>query len=318
MNYKEKAIMDRRRRINRLLEKTVCITVLIIMIFALKQGNLRKTADAASQDESQGTSAAAENASQLLAEGSSVQLKSVVVTEQAEGVSTEASEDEAAQDGISGDEASKGTFLEDYYNPDIYVPAEVVDDSYFSTALLVGDSRAETLGLYSDLESFDVYASKDLNISTVATSKVAADAMGNKKTVAELLEVKHYDSIYLCFGLEELNWYNKEFVTKYKAFLDSIEGANPDITVYVMSVIPVSAELSASDTVYNNPAIDKMNALLRDMCRSYENVIYLDVASSVSSDGVLPEEAGSDGKHLDKEHCQMIMDYIRKNVYVRR
>ena len=57
---------------------------------------------------------------------------------------------------------------------------------------------------------------------------------------------------------------------------------------------------------------------MQEMCGSYDQVIYLDVAHSVSVDGVLPEDAGIDGKHCNKKYCLKMMDYIRKNVYVRR
>ena len=71
-----------------------------------------------------------------------------------------------------------------------------------------------------------------------------------------------------------------------------------------MSVLPVSAELSSKDQVYNNPGVDKLNSLMQEMCGSYDQVIYLDVAHSVSMDGVLPEDAGIDGKHCNKKYCQ--------------
>ena len=86
----------------------------------------------------------------------------------------------------------------------------------------------------------------------------------------------------------------------------------------IRSVLPVSAELSSKDQVYNNPGVDKLNSLMQEMCGSYDQVIYLDVAHSVSVDGVLPEDAGIDGKHCNKKYCLKMMDYIRKNVYVRR
>ena len=130
--------------------------------------------------------------------------------------------------------------------------------------------------------------------------------------------MKSYENIYISFGLEELSWYNERYMSAYKTLLDQISQLQPAANVYVMSVIPVSAELSSKDQVYNNPGVDKLNSLMQEMCGSYDQVIYLDVAHSVSVDGVLPEDAGIDGKHCNKKYCLKMMDYIRKNVYVRR
>ena len=41
---------------------------------------------------------------------------------------------------------------------------------------------------------------------------------------------------------------------------------------------------------------------------------YLDIASSVAVDGVLPDDVGTDGIHFNKEYSQKIIDYIKNNV----
>ena len=54
------------------------------------------------------------------------------------------------------------------------------------------------------------------------------------------------------------------------------------------------------------------------MCKEFGDVIYLDTASAVTVDGVLPEEASTDGVHCDKNYNEKILEYIRKNTYVRK
>ena len=51
-----------------------------------------------------------------------------------------------------------------------------------------------------------------------------------------------------------------------------------------------------------------------ELCREYDNVKYLDIASSVAVDGVLPDDVGTDGIHFNKEYSQKIIDYIKNNV----
>lgn len=188
------------------------------------------------------------------------------------------------------------------------------DEAFFTDSVLIGDSRAETLGLYSGISSLDMFASKTLDIESVMSSKIAETAEGQQCTVAEYLKTRTYRNIYLSFGLEELNWYKEVYVKRYKSFLDTVTKIQPDAEIYVLSILPVSAELSTQDNVYNNADIDTLNELMREMCDAYENVSYLDITGSVAVDGVLPEDAGIDGVHCNKEYCQKIIEYIRQSV----
>ena len=45
-----------------------------------------------------------------------------------------------------------------------------------------------------------------------------------------------------------------------------------------------------------------------------ENVTYLDVQSAlVDNQGHLPEDASTDGIHLDVEYCEKWLDYLKNN-----
>lgn len=182
--------------------------------------------------------------------------------------------------------------------------------SYMSDSLLIGDSRAETLGIYGGADTMDVYAERNLNISTVMSSKVAKDSSGEACTVLEALTDKSYDRIYVSFGLEELNWYKEVYIKAYRSFLDRLVKVQPDADIYVLSVLPVSAGLSAESCVYNNPDIDTINSLMQEMCDGYDTVSFLDITDSIAKDGVLPEDAGTDGIHFGKEYCEKVMEYI--------
>ena len=79
----------------------------------------------------------------------------------------------------------------------------------------------------------------------------------------------------------------------------------PDATIYVQSILPVSKEKSDSSDIYNMERVNMFNGLLQEMAEE-EGVIYLDVASSVmDSEGYLPADASTDGVHLNKEYCQI-------------
>lgn len=319
IDYRKKIYRQRHHRRMKLVESGIGVVVAVIMIFALGQGNLKKNVNG--QEEFQPESGTSADISE-----SSTQDMSYSDTEGAAQQYLATAEDAAIPDQRNGqyvqfvnytnpDVSGKGA---DKYDSNIYMPANATDDQYFSTSLLIGDSRAEALGLYSGVDNWDMCVAKNLDIEKVANTKMFTCDSGEQCTVVEMLGMKSYENIYISFGLEELSWYNERYMLAYKTLLDQISQLQPAANVYVMSVLPVSAELSSKDQVYNNPGVDKLNSLMQEMCGSYDQVIYLDVAHSVSVDGVLPEDAGIDGKHCNKKYCLKMMDYIRKNVYVRR
>ena len=70
---------------------------------------------------------------------------------------------------------------------------------------------------------------------------------------------------------------------------------------------------SDSDKIYNNKNVAKFNQLIQEVAEE-EDVTYLDVKSVlVNKDGYLPEEASTDGVHVDKEYCQKWLEYLKNN-----
>lgn len=208
---------------------------------------------------------------------------------------------------------------DDWYNKDVYVPVNASDDAFFDTALLIGDSRTEGLVLYTGLSNLDAFCSKGLNIEKVMTDPVVELEDGSMVTVLDALNYKHYDNIYISFGLNELGWaYDFLFIEAYQTFIDAVKEVEPDATIYVENILPVSKALSEEDEIYNNPKIESYNMLLKEMCQGYEDVIYLDVASSVAVGGVLPADASTDGRHCNRDYCEKWLNYIRQNVYVKK
>lgn len=297
-NYYNKKIRESRvRRRRQMFCNTVFIVVVVVFVFALCRGNLRK--GVISQASTKLEVEAASDA-KALSQENMVATRTLGYTQHTETDSSDISE-------RSGD----------IYDSGRYIPANVTDDRYFDTALIVGDSRAEALWLHSDVEGWDLCSSKELDIENVATSKLMKCRTGYDTVYQKLCE-KTYDNIYVSFGIEELSWYNEKFVSCYRSFLDRISELSPSSNIYIMSILPVSAELSSKDSVYNNPGIDKLNSLLMELAEAYDNVIYLDVADGVCENGVLPENVGIDGIHYNKAFCKNIMGYIKQNIYTRK
>lgn len=214
------------------------------------------------------------------------------------------------------DLSSKGS---DWYDDTIFEPGNVTDDAYFDKVALIGDSRTEGLAFYCDVNNWAIMADKGLTASKALENDIVKLANGTTVTPIEALGYKEYKYIYIGFGMNELGWlYPEVFIDDYKTFIQEVKKVQPDAVIMVESILPVSASKSASDETINNSKITTYNGMLLDMCKEFGDVIYLDTASAVTVNGALPEEASTDGVHCDKDYNEKILEYIRKNTYVRK
>jgi lysophospholipase L1-like esterase len=194
--------------------------------------------------------------------------------------------------------------------PPIVVDVSEIDD-YFSDALFIGDSRTQGLLLYSNLGNASYYAARGLTVEQVF-KKAVVDSGGSKLTVSDALGRRAFGKVYLMFGLNELGWNSVEkFIEQYGRVIDRVRETQPDAVIYVQAIMPVSAWKSEKDPVHNNPNIDRFNAMIMRLAEE-KNTIFLSVGDGVSdASGVLPDEASSDGIHLNKKYCIKWEEYLR-------
>ena len=137
---------------------------------------------------------------------------------------------------------------------------------------------------------------------------------GQKITLLQDMKNKNIDSVYIMLGINELGWsYPQVFKVKYKELINEIRKVKTNCKIYIQSIIPVTKSRSESDKIFNNENIAKFNKLVQEVANE-ENVTYLDVQSAlVNSQGYLPEEASTDGIHLDANYCKKWLEYLKYN-----
>lgn len=186
-----------------------------------------------------------------------------------------------------------------------------VENSYFDDAVFIGDSRTEGLMLYSGLQNATFYTHKGMMVSKAFTSKVIDTAAG-KATVVEALKQTSFAKVYIMLGVNELGWaYDSLFIDKYAELVDAVKAAQPQAVIYIQSILPVTAEKSARDKIYNNPKILSYNRLIREMV-ARKGVYYVDVAAGIQDEqGCLPKESTTDGVHLNAAYCKVWLQYLQ-------
>lgn len=191
---------------------------------------------------------------------------------------------------------------------------KTVDDNYFKDAVFIGDSRTEGFILNNGLTSkITSYTHKGLTVDTIFTDKVI-NMNGKKLTIIEALKETSFSKIYIMLGINETGWiYSDMFINKYAKIIDEIKRINPKCTIYVESIIPVTEKVSNEHRYIKNSKIEEYNSLIKQMAKE-KNICYLDIQDSViNQSGALPEDAASDGIHLNRKYCEKWFEYLKNH-----
>lgn len=189
-----------------------------------------------------------------------------------------------------------------------------VDDSYFSDAVFVGDSRTESLRMYSGISpSPKFFSGVGLTVTKVFSDQIV-QLNGQWLTVADALRQADYNKVYIMLGMNELGWvYESVYAQDYGRIIDVIRETHPDATIYVQSIIPVSKwkDTTDPDRIYTNANVVRLQKVLCEMCEE-KNVHYVNVAEVMQDEnGYLFSEATEDGMHLTQEYCKIWAEYLR-------
>ena len=113
-----------------------------------------------------------------------------------------------------------------------------------------------------------------------------------------------------------MGWsYPSVLIEEYGKVIDGVRQRQPNATIYIQSILPVSKAASQKNqNQVNNTRINQYNAMLKDLAKK-KGVVYLDVASVMKdSQGNSPDDAAPDGVHPNKKYCLKWLDYLEQNL----
>lgn len=186
--------------------------------------------------------------------------------------------------------------------------------TFDSSVAFIGDSRTQGLIMYNGLKNVQDYSYIGLMVDTAITKKFVQTSNGEKITLLQDMKNKDVKTVYIMLGVNELGWsYPEVFKVKYKELIEEIRKVKPNCKIYIQSIIPMTKSKSDSDKIFNNENVAKFNKLIQEVANE-ENVTYLDVKSAlINSQGYLPEDASTDGIHLDPHYCKKWLNYLKNN-----
>ena len=220
-----------------------------------------------------------------------------------DGVSKAGSGDEIEKPDEEGD-AETADPVKDYP-----LPFTTVDESYFTDALFIGDSRLQGFGFWSGLPA-TYYCATGFQLYKYDTTKVVQTENG-KVPIFDAMPYDAFTKIYIKVGLNELGYGTEENFEKYYAqLIEQLREYEPRAVIYVHAILPVTAEKSESDKAHNNPNITQRNAALKKFAES-QKAYFLDAGPVLSTeDGSLKPEMTTDGIHLSPEYMKIWREYL--------
>lgn len=192
-----------------------------------------------------------------------------------------------------------------------YSVAKDINDE-LDDALFIGDSR--TVGLFNncDRPKATFYCSIGLNIQTAFESKSIRLENSTMGTVIEALaQGKQFGRVYIGFGTNEMGWpYYDSFIQYYSKLVEAVRQYSPNAKIYCESILPVTASRELQGDAINNNNVKELNGYIQNFAAS-NGCTYLNCDSAVAGeDGKLPEEASTDGIHLNIDYCKYWLNYI--------
>ncbi len=194
------------------------------------------------------------------------------------------------------------------------VPESVkLDKVYFESCMFAGDSLMVGLGTYGIIPEGQVAAGIGMSVMSINDTPLV-NADGSEILAADKINGNAPQNLYILLGLNLLGQYTDEqLLAAYGDFIDSIDSS---ITIYVISVPPVTASREADpDNPILNSDIDKFNEDLLKFANN-RSVYYLDLNSALKGeDGTFPEDmAEQDGIHFKRSTYDIMLDYILTHV----
>ncbi len=198
---------------------------------------------------------------------------------------------------------------------------EVVNDTpnnssvkFDSSVAFIGDSRTQGFIMYNGLKDIQDYSYISLMVDTAITKKFVKTNNGEKITLLQDMANKNIKKVYIMLGINELGWsYPQVFKSKYIELIDKIREVKPNCEIYVQSIIPMTKSKSDTDATFNIKNVAIFNDLIQEVANE-KNVTYLDVKSAlINENGYLPEEASTDGIHINKKYCEKWLEYLKNN-----
>lgn len=190
--------------------------------------------------------------------------------------------------------------------------SEPIHVDSFSNSAMIGHSLMQGLEAYGNLDGPDYYTLSGASVSQLLESTKVSLPSGSKGSLADGLEGKSYERIYLFMGINEISGDLSALKKDYGQLLDLVCAGSPGADVYILAVMPVT-QVKAAEGTLTLDRIWAYNDMLQELCQE-RDCRYVDLYSWFADEnGYLPLADSTDGVHLQPKAYQSILDCLNAN-----
>lgn len=169
----------------------------------------------------------------------------------------------------------------------------------FAKSVFVGDTIVNGISFYKYLDASQVVSSTNM-ISEQIAGRASEIVAGNP------------DKVFIMIGLNDANYGTRttdQVLNNIKSSVEAIKAKNSSVTIYVLSVMPVTKEFENSSNVKQS-FINELNYKLSTNASSF-GANYIDVATAYKdSSGYLYSECTGSGYSLKTEYYPYLLNRI--------
>lgn len=187
-----------------------------------------------------------------------------------------------------------------------------VDDSYFSDALFIGDSRTLGLSDYGTLPA-DFFCNSGYSTKAfVKGEKAVLQRTGASMTLQEVLAAKSYGKVYIILGMNDSGYgTTDDFTVRYQQLIAAVREKNPTATLYLCANMYLARTYADKLGVMNNTAVKDKNCAIARLADG-QTSFYLNYNGMFTdSEMYLRPSLTQDGAHLYGRHYALWRDYFR-------
>ncbi|MGN0674509.1 MAG: GDSL-type esterase/lipase family protein [Oscillospiraceae bacterium] len=198
------------------------------------------------------------------------------------------------------------------YNVNPVPLSERQSEDYYNNSVFIGSKLLSGLSDYGYVKPENMLLSDSIKLNNF--NNLILSENGSESSIVQAVERKNAAHIYIMVGLYDLDNLNSDTIfNELESFIDDINSKNKGIDIYLMSILPLSAE--SDGVIASNTDIDTYNSLLQKFADKM-NVNYLDINTKFKgNDGKLPAFASeANGMRLKEETYSELSEYILTHV----
>ena len=191
--------------------------------------------------------------------------------------------------------------------------APVKPEDPFTNALFIGDSRTVGIAEYSGITEADFFAFTGMSVYTAFKKESAVGSWQKGTLLADALQARQYDRVYLMLGVNELGYNFQKTVERYGEMVQQIRDLQPDAYLILEASLHVTKKRSDTDSTFNNSNIDRMNQAQAAYADG-EHIFFIDVNPAFDDEtGALNQDYTFDNTHPYGKYYSKWADWLREN-----